>query len=90
MLVPTAAPLADREFRSMVRTGARDPMGAIGNVAGLPAISVPNGFGERGLPTGVQFMGRVYEENTVLAIARAYQSLTEWHQLHPQGLVSST
>ena len=87
---PTAAPLADREFRSMVRTGARDPMGAIGNVAGLPAISVPNGFGERGLPTGVQFMGRVYEENTVLAIARAYQSLTEWHQLRPQGLVSTT
>jgi len=87
---PSVAPPAEGEFRSFVRTGAKDPMGAIGNVAGLPAISVPNGFGEGGLPTGVQFMGRVYEENTVLAIARTYQSLTEWHQQHPAGLVPST
>ncbi len=54
-------------------------LGAAGNVAGLPAISVPNGFGERGLPTAIQFVGRVYEENTVLAVANAYQRLTDWH-----------
>jgi Asp-tRNA(Asn)/Glu-tRNA(Gln) amidotransferase A subunit family amidase len=44
---------------------------------------VPNGIGDRGLPTSLQFMGRAYEENTILAAARAYQSLTDWHRRHP-------
>jgi Asp-tRNA(Asn)/Glu-tRNA(Gln) amidotransferase A subunit family amidase len=77
------APGLDQEFRSAIRGSAPDVMGAIGNGAGLPAIAVPNGFGERGLPTSLQFMGRVYEENTVLAAARAYQALTDWHRHHP-------
>jgi aspartyl-tRNA(Asn)/glutamyl-tRNA(Gln) amidotransferase subunit A len=38
------------------------------------------------LPTGIQFMGRAYGENTVLAIARTYQRLTDWHERHPPGL----
>lgn len=79
----TVASALDEEFRSVAGGGAPDVMGAVGNGAGLPAISVPNGFGARGLPTGIQFMGRVYEENKVLAVARAYQSLTDWHQRHP-------
>jgi aspartyl-tRNA(Asn)/glutamyl-tRNA(Gln) amidotransferase subunit A len=79
----TVAPGLDQEFRSAIRGSAPDVMGAIGNGAGLPAIAVPNGFGERGLPTSLQFMGRVYEENTVLAAARAYQALTDWHRHHP-------
>jgi aspartyl-tRNA(Asn)/glutamyl-tRNA(Gln) amidotransferase subunit A len=58
-------------------------MGAIGNVAGLPAVIVPNGVGDRGLPTSLQFLGRAYEENTILAAARAFQALTDWHQRHP-------
>ena len=58
-------------------------MGAVGNGAGLPGVAVPNGFGERGLPTSLQFMGRAWEENTILAAARAYQSATDWHRRHP-------
>ncbi len=77
-----ASPL-DKEFRGAVRGTARDIMGAVGNGAGLPAISVPSGFNESGLPTGIQFMGRAYEENTVIAVARAYQSITDWHTQHP-------
>jgi aspartyl-tRNA(Asn)/glutamyl-tRNA(Gln) amidotransferase subunit A len=80
---PTVAPPIDREFRSALGGSAPDVMGAIGNGAGLPAVSVPNGIGDRGLPTSLQFMGRAYEENTILAAARAYQSLTEWHRRHP-------
>jgi aspartyl-tRNA(Asn)/glutamyl-tRNA(Gln) amidotransferase subunit A len=79
----TVAPALDQEFRSAIRGSAPDLMGAIGNGAGLPAVSVPNGFGDRGLPTSLQFMGRVYEENTVLAAARGYQALTDWHRHHP-------
>ncbi|ETX03439.1 amidase [Candidatus Entotheonella palauensis] len=79
----TPATGIDENFRSPVHGNAPDVLGAIGNGAGLPAISVPNGFTPQGLPTGIQFMGRAYAENTVLAIARAYQGLTDWHQRHP-------
>jgi aspartyl-tRNA(Asn)/glutamyl-tRNA(Gln) amidotransferase subunit A len=81
----TATPL-DQEFRGAVRSSTRDIMGAVGNGAGLPAISVPNGFSEKGLPTGIQFMARAYDENVAIAIARAYQALTDWHQQHPPAL----
>ncbi len=33
---------------------------------------------------------RAYDENTVLAVARAYQSLTDWHTMHPPALVPKT
>ena len=79
------APVLGQEFRSAIGATAKDVMGAIGNGAGLPAVCVPNGFGVRGLPTSIQFMGRAWEENTVLAAARAYQSLTDWHTRHPKA-----
>ena len=78
------APVLGQEFRSAIRATAKDVMGAVGNGAGLPAVCVPNGFGARGLPTSIQFMGRAWEENTILAAARAYQSLTDWHTRHPK------
>jgi len=64
-------------------TGRRPAIGAVGNVAGLPAISVPSGFGERGLPTAIQFVGRAGTENAILAVARAYQERTDWHMKRP-------
>ncbi len=76
----------DQEFRGAAGGTAKDIMGAIGNSLGLPAVAVPNGFSDKGLPTGVQFMGRAYDENAILAVARAYQSLTAWHLRHPPGL----
>jgi aspartyl-tRNA(Asn)/glutamyl-tRNA(Gln) amidotransferase subunit A len=79
----TVAPPLDRDFRSAIRGTANDLMGAVGNGAGLPAVAVPNGFGAGGLPTSLQLMGRAYEENTILAAARAYQARTEWHRQHP-------
>jgi len=81
-----ASPI-DQEFRKTVPGTARDTMGAVGNGAGLPSISVPNGFTPGGLPTGVQFMGRPYEENGIIAVARKYQSKTDWHLRHPEYLI---
>ncbi len=80
-----ASPI-DMEFRRVSPGTTSDVMGAVGNGAGLPAISVPSGFDEDGLPTGIQFMGRAYDENVILAIARTYQSLTDWHLYHPPDL----
>jgi aspartyl-tRNA(Asn)/glutamyl-tRNA(Gln) amidotransferase subunit A len=86
LVAPARATVAtglDQEFRSAFRGTASDLTGAIGNAAGLPAIAVPNGFSDDGLPTSLQFMGRAWEENRILAAARAYQAVTDWHRRHP-------
>jgi aspartyl-tRNA(Asn)/glutamyl-tRNA(Gln) amidotransferase subunit A len=78
-----AGPRLGAEFRSAIRGSFPDVLGAVGNAAGLPAIGVPCGFTAEGLPVGLQFMGRAWEENTVLAAARAWQARTDWHLRRP-------
>ncbi len=58
-------------------------MGSPGNLAGLPALSVPNGFGDHGLPTGLALMGRPWGELQLTQIAKAYQTRTRFHLQHP-------
>jgi aspartyl-tRNA(Asn)/glutamyl-tRNA(Gln) amidotransferase subunit A len=53
------------------------------NMMGLPAISVRCGLSSEGLPLGFQIIGRPFEEATVLRVAHAYQTTTEWHRLRP-------
>jgi aspartyl-tRNA(Asn)/glutamyl-tRNA(Gln) amidotransferase subunit A len=79
----TAHPI-DQPFPKRRPWAHKDIMGAVGNGAGLPSISVPSGFSEEGLPTGIQFMGRPYDENIVLSIAKMYQEKTQWHLEHPK------
>jgi len=62
------------------------PISGAGNAGGLPALTVPNGFGERGLPTSLQFAGRAGSEARLLSIAAAYQDATDWHLRQPPGL----
>jgi aspartyl-tRNA(Asn)/glutamyl-tRNA(Gln) amidotransferase subunit A len=53
-------------------------------VAGVPAISIPNGFGSDKLPTAMQFMANPWSENTLIEIATEYQKRTNWHVQRPQ------
>jgi Asp-tRNA(Asn)/Glu-tRNA(Gln) amidotransferase A subunit family amidase len=50
------------------------------NVWGLPAISVPCGFTQSGLPIGLQIAGPHWREDRVLRFAHAYEQATAWHQ----------
>src|SRR5207249_2892636 len=72
VVVPTlstvASPLAGDFASYHARWGGGVSIGGAENAAGIPAISVPNGFGERGLPTGLKFVGRAFEENKLIAI----------------------
>lgn len=86
LVAPTLATVAgpiDKPFSEYHRRFNTGELTSAGNVAGLPAITVPNGFGERHLPTGLKLIGRAFEENRLLAIARTYQDLTDWHRRHP-------
>ncbi|MBV8855574.1 MAG: amidase [Acidobacteria bacterium] len=62
--------------------GAASPIGA-SNLVGVPAVSVPNGFGQHGLPTGIQLVGPAWGERELLELAVAYQSATDWHTRRP-------
>jgi len=53
------------------------------NFSGHPACSVPCGFTSTGLPIGLQFVGRPFDEATVLRAGDAYQRLTEWRARRP-------
>jgi aspartyl-tRNA(Asn)/glutamyl-tRNA(Gln) amidotransferase subunit A len=53
-----------------------------GNLAGLPALSIPCGFAGN-LPLGLQLVGPAFTENTLLALGREFQNRTDWHKRRP-------
>jgi aspartyl-tRNA(Asn)/glutamyl-tRNA(Gln) amidotransferase subunit A len=88
IVTPTQATVAwhlDRPFAASQAGFSASRIGGAGNAAGVPALTVPNGFGEAHLPTGLQFVGRAFEENRLIAIANEYQKATHWHTLRPPG-----
>ena len=56
------------------------------NFSGHPACAVPCGATAAGLPVGMQFVGRPFDEATVLRAADAYQRATDWHRRRPAHL----
>lgn len=50
------------------------------NLAGLPAMSAPCGFGSNGMPVGLQMIGNYFSESNLLQVAHAYQLETDWHK----------
>lgn len=71
-----------REYDVVITpTGGRQLM--ITNLTGHPAISVPNGFDRKGRPTSFTLLGNLYDEGSILALARAYQLATEFEEKHP-------
>jgi aspartyl-tRNA(Asn)/glutamyl-tRNA(Gln) amidotransferase subunit A len=53
------------------------------NMTGLPALALPCGFTESGLPLGMQVVGRAFAEALVLRAGHAYQRETDWHTRRP-------
>ena len=57
----------------------------VGNLLGYPAISLPNGFGRFGLPTGIQLLARPLEEPMLVSLGAQYQHRTQFHEKRPPG-----
>lgn len=53
------------------------------DLTGQPAMSVPCGFDDAGLPVGLQIAGRCWDEATILRAAAAYEQATDWHRRRP-------
>jgi aspartyl-tRNA(Asn)/glutamyl-tRNA(Gln) amidotransferase subunit A len=53
------------------------------NLAGVPAISLPCGFGANGMPLGLQIIGKHFDESTVYRVAHAFEQATDHHKKKP-------
>ncbi len=62
--------------------GAID-LSAASNLAGLPALSLPCGFGANRLPVGIQLVGCPYEEHILVQVGEEFQRRTDWHRRKP-------
>ncbi|MDX5478440.1 MAG: amidase [Cyclobacteriaceae bacterium] len=58
----------------------------ITNLTGHPALSLPNGFDDKGRPTSITLLGNYFGENKLIALAEAYQKQYQYHGLIPKGL----
>lgn len=76
LVVPPSAP----------GTSSNSPLGKnipLTNVTGHPSVVLPNGFTENGTPSSMTFVGKLYAEAEMLALAKRYQDATDFHQQHP-------
>ncbi|MGH9780071.1 MAG: amidase family protein, partial [Candidatus Acidiferrales bacterium] len=77
----------DADLNTVFRGGSG--IGAAGNLCGLPGLGVnmgfarPDGVGANGLPVGLTFVGRPFDEATVLRAGHAYQQATDFHTRRP-------
>ncbi len=53
------------------------------NLTGHPAVVLPNGYDEKGHPVSITFIGNLFDEGRLLAVAKAYQDATDFHKKHP-------
>jgi len=81
---PTTAFLLGEKVSDPVSMYLSDIFTISVNLAGIPALSMPVGFDTRGLPIGLQLIGRSFDECGLLNMAYKYQQVTDWHKHLPK------
>ncbi|MFJ1267403.1 Asp-tRNA(Asn)/Glu-tRNA(Gln) amidotransferase subunit GatA [Legionella lytica] len=80
---PTTAFKLGEKIADPIQNYLADVFTVAANLAGIPAISIPAGFA-KGLPIGMQLMGKHFSEGLLLNAAHHYQQHTDWHRAKPQ------
>ncbi len=62
---------------------------AITNLTGNPSVTLPNGMNKDGTPASITFIGKLFDEETLLAFAKAYQQATKFNEQHPRGFLKT-
>ncbi len=83
-VAPTVAWPIGGQGDDPVKTYLADIFTLPASLAGLPGMSLPAGFGEHGMPVGLQLIGNYFDEATLLHSAHAFQRATDWHQRAPE------
>jgi aspartyl-tRNA(Asn)/glutamyl-tRNA(Gln) amidotransferase subunit A len=86
VLVAASQPIGATPLETNLETDLTfpDPLGGIGNLCGLPALSVPCGFTDQNLPVGLQFLAKAGNDAAVIRAGRIFQQHTDWHHRHPK------
>ena len=86
VLVAASQPISATPLEMNLETDLSfpDPLGGIGNLCGLPALSVPCGFTDQNMPVGLQFVAKAGNDAAVIRAARIFQQRTDWHRKHPK------
>ena len=58
------------------------------NLTGHPCVVLKNGYSQQGSPTSISFIGNLFDEATILSVARAYQEATEFDEQHPPKFIN--
>ncbi len=81
---PTSAFKFNEKIQDPLTMYMSDMLTVPANLAGLPALSVPAGFTEAGLPLGLQIIGKHFDEKTVYRAAHAFEKATNHHKKRPE------
>jgi aspartyl-tRNA(Asn)/glutamyl-tRNA(Gln) amidotransferase subunit A len=80
---PTAAFKIGEKVQDPLQMYLSDIFTISANLAGIPAISLPGGLSSKGLPIGIQIMGRYFGESTLLKMAYAFEQASGIHNPKP-------
>ncbi len=72
-----------KDFDVIVTPSFGGPQLLMTNLTGHPCVVLKNGYNQNGSPTSISFLGNLYDEATILSVARAYQEATEFDEQHP-------
>jgi aspartyl-tRNA(Asn)/glutamyl-tRNA(Gln) amidotransferase subunit A len=86
---PTVAFRVGEKADDPVKMYLNDIYTTAANLAGLPAMSIPCGFGAGGLPVGLQVVGNYFAEARLLNVAHQYQRATDWHTRTPPAFAEA-
>ncbi|AKG05189.1 MULTISPECIES: Asp-tRNA(Asn)/Glu-tRNA(Gln) amidotransferase subunit GatA [Salimicrobium] len=81
---PTPAFKVGEQMENPLTMYANDILTIPVNLAGVPGISIPCGFSEKGLPIGLQIIGKHFDESTVYRAAHAFEQATNYHKQRPE------
>jgi aspartyl-tRNA(Asn)/glutamyl-tRNA(Gln) amidotransferase subunit A len=86
---PTAAFRVGEKVADPVTMYLSDIYTIAANLAGLPAMSIPCGFGRGELPVGLQLVGDYFAEGRMLNVAHRFQQATDWHDRIPPAFAAA-
>lgn len=85
---PTTAFALGEKSGSPVQMYLSDTYTIATNLAGLPGMSIPAGFGDKNRPVGLHIIGNYFAEAQMLNVAHQYQQVTDWHIRMPDKLIT--
>jgi aspartyl-tRNA(Asn)/glutamyl-tRNA(Gln) amidotransferase subunit A len=88
-VAPTVAWKIGEQHDDPVKAYLADIFTLPASLAGLPGMSVPAGFGEGGMPVGLQLIGNYFDEGRLLHAAHAFQQATDFHSRAPAGAAAA-